>query len=171
LRDKNRPTDFLGVETEEKFRRDNDTSWEMGKKLSKKLSFLMNLKKILEKNDTILFAYLYGSYASNSILRGSDIDVAVYLKPSNIKEYLEKEKELTASLMAELHNDKIDLRILNVLPLLLQYNILKEGKLIFIRDELERVDFETQVMIRFFELKPYLDEYKEMLSMRIKKGF
>jgi len=53
---------------------------------------------------------------------------------------------------------------------LLQYNILKEGILLFVRDERERVDFETRVMERFFELKPYLDEYKEMLSLRIEKG-
>lgn len=139
--------------------------------MSKKKSFSINLNKIFEKDDTLLFAYLYGSYASNSILRESDIDVAVYLKPSDMKEYLKKGKELAANLTTELHNDKIDLQILNVLPLLLQYNILKEGKAIFVRDELERIDFETQVMNKFFELKPYLDEYKEMLSTKIKEGF
>jgi len=51
---------------------------------------------------------------------------------------------------------------------LLQYNVLEEGIPIFVRDESERVDFEIRVMNRFFELKPYLDEYDQMLSSRIK---
>jgi predicted nucleotidyltransferase len=128
------------------------------------------LKKVMEKDQEVLFAYLYGSYANNSIDIKSDIDVAVYLEPSNIKEYIKKEEELTISVVTQIHQDKIDLRILNVLPLLLQYNILKDGIRIFVRDERERVDFETRVMNRFFELKPYIDEYQQMLSLKIKAG-
>jgi hypothetical protein len=137
----------------------------------KKESILLNiLKEVLEKDEDILFAYLYGSLVFNSIHPESDIDVTVYLKPSDIKEYIKKEEELLATLITKLHNDKIDLRILNTSPFLLQYNIIKEGIPILIRDEAERVDFETRVMNRFFELKPYLNEYERMLSLRIKTG-
>ena len=126
------------------------------------------LKEVLEKGENILFAYLYGSYVHNLKDSGSDIDVAVYLKHSNLKEYIKEEEELTHILITKLHTDKIDLRILNTLPFLLQYQIIKEGIPVFVRDESERVDFETRVMNRFFELKPYLEEYKQMLSLRIK---
>lgn len=126
------------------------------------------LSEIIEKDKEILFAYLYGSCVHRPIPPGSDIDVAVYLKPSDIKGYIKKEEELTLILVTKLHNDRIDLRILNAAPLLLQYNIIKEGFPLFIRDGRERVDFETQVMNRFFELKPYLDEYNRILSLRIK---
>jgi hypothetical protein len=51
--------------------------------------------------------------------------------------------------------------------LILKYSILRDGILIFSRDELERVDFDTTSMIRFFELKPYLDEYNRILFERI----
>jgi len=37
------------------------------------------------------------------------------------------------------------------------------------RDEMQRAEFEASVMLRFFELKPYLDEYRLMLSERIKE--
>ena len=86
------------------------------------------------------------------------------------KKYFKKEKELTIELVTKIHMDRIELRILNVLPLLLQYNILKDGIPIFVRDDKERVDFETRVMNRFFELKPYIDEYHRMLSLKIKAG-
>jgi len=135
----------------------------------KKAKFLEMIKEVIERDQEVLFAYLYGSFVYADLL-GGDIDLAVYLKSADIKTYVRKEEELTYNITIKLHAGKIDLRILNVLPLLLQYNILKEGILLFVRDERERVDFETRVMERFFELKPYLDEYKEMLSLRIEKG-
>ena len=128
------------------------------------------LKRVMEKDQEVLFAYLYGSYVYNSDDFKSDIDVAVYLKSSDIKQYLKKEEELTIELVTKIHKDRIDLRILNVLPLLLQYHVLKGGIPIFVREEKERVDFETRVMNRFFELKPYIDEYQRMLSLKIKAG-
>src|SRR4030065_244368 len=76
------------------------------------------IKEIMEKDEDVLFAYLYGSHVHNSIHFESDIDVAVYLNPSNIKKYIKKEEELTTLLIAQLHSDKIDLRILNVSPFL-----------------------------------------------------
>jgi predicted nucleotidyltransferase len=128
------------------------------------------LKEVMEKDEKVLFAYLYGSYARGSIDFARDIDVAVYLRSSDVKGYIKKEEELTIELVTKIHRDSIDLRILNVLPLLLQYNILKDGMPIFVRDDKERVDFETKVMNRFFELKPYVDEYQQMLSLKIKAG-
>jgi predicted nucleotidyltransferase len=128
------------------------------------------IQKVIEKDNDVLFAYLYGSSVYHVEVFENDIDVAVYLKTLDMVSYLKKEEELTSTLVTSLHNDRIDLRILNVSPFLLQYNAIKEGILIFVRDELERVGFEIRVMNRFFELKPYLDEYRQMLSARITSG-
>jgi len=135
----------------------------------KKTEVLDVVKEVIENDPEVLFAYQYGSsvYAD---LSGSDIDLAVYLKSADIKACIRKEEEFTAALAIKLHTDKIDLRILNVLPILLQYHILKEGILIFVRDEREKVDFETRVMERFFELKPYIDEYRQLSLLKIKGG-
>ena len=131
-------------------------------------SLIERLRKALLPDEDILFAYLYGSAVYDPNLPIGDIDVAVYLKPADIKGSISKEEALTAFLISILHTDKIDLRILNELPLPLQYSILKDGKLLFSRDDLQRVDFDTSVMIRFLELKPYLDEYRLILSQRIR---
>ncbi|NWF92352.1 MAG: nucleotidyltransferase domain-containing protein [Syntrophaceae bacterium] len=128
------------------------------------------LKEVLEQDREVLFAYLYGSSAFNPFQPESDIDVAVYLKPSDTEGYIRKERALLAILITKLHNDRIDLRILNTCPFLLQYNIIKDGVPIIIRDEAERVEFETRVMNRFFELKPFLNEYERMFALRIKAG-
>jgi predicted nucleotidyltransferase len=128
------------------------------------------LKEVLEEDENILFAYLYGSYVHKLQNLESDIDVAVYLTRADMDEYVRKEKGLTDKLITILHTDKIDLRIINMAPFLLQYQIIKEGILIFVRNLSEKVDFETRVMNRFFELKPYLEEYKQMLSLKIESG-
>jgi predicted nucleotidyltransferase len=138
--------------------------------MNKKGVLLNKIKEVAKKDKEVLFAYLYGSSVMKSPPFGSDVDVAFYLKPSDIKSYVRKEEELTFALVAKLDSDKVDLRILNALPFLLQYNIIKNGILLFARDESERVDFEIRVMNRFFELKPYLDEYDKMLSLRIVAG-
>ena len=135
----------------------------------KKAEVLDIVKEVMAKDQEVLFAYLYGS-SVHADLPGGDIDLALYLRLKDIKPCVKKEEEITATLAVKLHTDKIDLRILNVSPFLLQYHILKEGVVIFSRDEAERVDFETRVMDRFFELKPYLDEYNRMLSLRIGEG-
>jgi len=126
------------------------------------------LKECLEEDGDILFAYLYGSSVFHPDLYGKDIGIAVYLKTSDIKSYVRKEEELTTLLILKLHTDQIDLRILNVLPLIIQHRILKDGVLIFSRDDLGRVDFETEVMVRYFEIKPYLNEYIQILTQRIR---
>ncbi len=129
---------------------------------------LEQLKDALEKEDDIIFAYLFGSYAHGIVHLESDIDIAFYLKSSEIKECLKREKEILSILIDRIHTDRIDLKILNTSTLIFQYYVLKEGILILVMDPQKRVDFETNVMERFFELKPYLDEYREMLLRRIK---
>ncbi len=131
-------------------------------------TLIERIKERLDAQTDILFAYLYGSAVYHPDLLGGDIDVAVYLSPSKMEKYIKREAELSALLVSLLHTDAIDLRILNVLPLVFQYGILKEGILILSRDEIQRTEFETRVTIRFFELKPYLDEYRQMLSQRIR---
>ena len=128
------------------------------------------IKEVMERDWEVLFAYLYGSSVYHDEVFRNDMDVAVYLRTLDMMGYLKKEEELTAALVTSLNNDRIDLRILNVAPFLLQYNVIKEGIAIFVRDEPERVGFEIKVMNRFFELKPHLDEYRRMLLSRIRAG-
>ena len=137
--------------------------------MNKKL-LIDTIKKVIEVHKEVLFAYLYGSVLYHEELNGSDIDIAVYLIEMNVKNYLIKEEEIIKDLVVNLHTDRVDLRILNSSPFLIQYNIIKEGIPIYVRDEQKRLEFEDRVMNRFFELKPFLDEYKEALSLRIKTG-
>ena len=79
-------------------------------------SLIKRLRESLAREEDILFAYLYGSAVYDPNLSIGDIDIAVYLKPTDMKGYISKEEALTAFLISKLHTDKIDLRILTGFP-------------------------------------------------------
>lgn len=128
---------------------------------------IQSIKGFLEKDRDILLAYLYGSAAAGTIHPDSDIDIAVYLKEGDIEYYLKKDNEFLGNAPIAIGNDKIDIRILNIMPLLLKFKVIREGRLLILKDEQKRVDFETEVMDRYFEMKPYFDEYNRILEERI----
>lgn len=129
-----------------------------------------DVKKVLEADEDVLFAYLFGSQTAGFTHFLSDIDVACYLRPGDMKYYLKKDEQLLGDLAVGLHTSKIDLVLLNVAPLVLKFRIISEGEVILSRDEQERVDFETATLYRYFDLKPYLDEYYKLIRHRIRKA-
>lgn len=129
-----------------------------------------DIKKVIEADKDVLFAYLFGSQATGPAHFLSDIDVACYLKPGDMEYYLKKDEELLGNLAVGLHTSKVDLIILNVAPLVLKFRIISDGEVVLSRDEQERIDFETAVLYRYFDLKPYLDEYYQLIHHKIKQA-
>ena len=128
-----------------------------------------NIKKVFESDGDVLFAYLFGSHVTGLAHDFSDIDVACYVKPGDTTYYLEKEKKISTELSITLHSDKIDLCLLNVAPIVLKFNIITDGEVIISRDEQARIDFETDVLYKYFDFKPYLDEYHRLLKDKIRR--
>lgn len=128
------------------------------------------VKEVLKGEEDVLFAYLFGSQAAGLTHLESDIDLAVYLRPGEMKYYLEGDEELLNKRISSLKTDRVDLKILNVLPLLLQFRIVSDGESIFVRDQQAKVDFETSVLYRYFEIKPFFDEYNHLIKEMVKGG-
>ncbi len=128
------------------------------------------IKNVLELDCDILFAYLFGSRAAGQAHFLSDIDVACFLEPGDMEYYLKKDKQLLGDLAVGLHTSKIDLVLLNAAPLVLQFKVISDGNIVFSRDEQGRVDYETNVLYRYFDLKPYLDEYHQLMRDRMKRA-
>lgn len=120
-----------------------------------------NIAKILEKEPCILFAYLFGSYATGTQDEKSDVDIAIYLKDESI---LEKDplypSRLAIMIEKELVNKKtVDLRIINGSTLRFQNQVLKFGKLLFSRDEKRRIEFEVSSLLQYLDFKPHIERY------------
>jgi len=106
------------------------------------------LREILMKQDDIVFAYLFGSFATGRIHKFSDIDIAVFLKEYNIKIYKKIFSDLAINLPTE-----IDLIILNKAPPLLRHKVIKEGFLLFSRDENARIRFIEKTLIQALDFR------------------
>ncbi|MEW6068693.1 MAG: nucleotidyltransferase domain-containing protein [Nitrospirota bacterium] len=126
-----------------------------------KKTLTKKIAAMLSEHKEILFAYLHGSFLKENSFH--DIDIAVYLKkvPSSPLTYeLEMEKKLSDAA----DNHEVEVRILNISPLSFRYNVIKDGLVLFDRDDNKRCDFQEATISSYFDFEPYRKLYlKETL--------
>ncbi|MPM83078.1 hypothetical protein SDC9_130141 [bioreactor metagenome] len=87
------------------------------------------------------------------------------------KEAFDFQLELTSELTGLLKTNSVDLVVLNDSPLLLTYNIIRDG-IILKSDEPLRVKFETKIMSRYLDERYHIERHaKESLKRIAKSGF
>lgn len=132
------------------------------------LKYAENIVKVLEKEENVLFAYLFGSYAKGTQNEKSDIDIAVYLTDESI---LEKDPLYPSRLAIKIENipvkEKADVRILNGSTLRFRNQVLMHGKLLFSKDEKKRIEFETSSLHQYYDFKPHIDRYDAARRARL----
>ena len=104
--------------------------------------------------------YLFGSVARGESRPGSDLDVAVLLEPAPERGAYES---LRLDLRAELESrlgQEIDFVVLNHAPPDLVHRVLRDSVLVIEADPSARVRFEVRARNEYWDLKPYLDEYR-----------
>ena len=110
----------------------------------------------------VLFAYLYGSYATGCTHPYSDLDIAIYLEPQFAEKALDIELDLSLELDIALdHSIETEVRALNSLPLTFAGRIITEGLLLYCRDESARVEFEVQIRQKYFDFLPVIEQYHQ----------
>lgn len=116
-----------------------------------------NLNDLLEKYD-IKLIYIFGSYAKGKNDKNSDLDIAVLLE----KGYNPLDKlSLIGDFTDIFKRDDIDLVILNDANPVLEHQVIKYGKLAYMKDEDTKVFYEVRV------LKEYMDmEYFRNTQMK-----
>ena len=111
-------------------------------------------------NHPVLFAYLYGSYATGIVHPSSDLDIGIYIENLQDTKHLELELSLSLEFDSLLETEVAsEIRIINKLPLVILGNIVTEGILIYYRDEVLRVNFETSVRSAYFDFLPVIRKY------------
>jgi len=110
----------------------------------------------------VLFAYVYGSCATDTAHSFSDLDIGIYLQPDFDDHAYKIEMALALELDKKLgHVIETDVRALNNLPLTFLGQIVTEGILIYSRNENARVDFEVGIRKRYFDFMPVLQNYNK----------
>ena len=118
----------------------------MKKELAKKLNKIV---KEISANKKVMAIYLFGSQVNGRAREDSDVDIAVILKNPTWKD------EWKIS-----YNDGLfDIHAFSRLPLIIQFRIFRDGKLLFIRDK----DFVRQIYVRtireYLDFEPFITKY------------
>jgi len=72
--------------------------------------------------------------------------------------------------MRLLGTSNVDLVVMNDAPLYLNFEIIREGKIFYCRDEGRRIDFELYIASRYRDRKYYQDRRNRMVLERIREG-
>lgn len=114
-----------------------------------------------EKDHMVQVAYLFGSRYRGTYSPESDIDVAVLLSelPEGMLDYY---LDITDRL-SNLLGDRVDLVILNTAPPLLRHQVIKNGKIIYSRDETARVEFEARAEREYLDFSRFRERYDERM--------
>lgn len=133
----------------------------MSKDISEKLE---KLKSFLESKENVLAAFLFGSYAKDMTHRDSDIDIAIYFKPSsnNIEYEEEKSYEGEDELWSEIEKIleiKTDMVVLNRASSTLADSIIKDGKLLLLKDSKYFARFSSVINEAAEYYRDYMDDF------------
>ncbi|MBT9163474.1 MAG: hypothetical protein DDT24_00381 [Chloroflexi bacterium] len=115
------------------------------------------VRYFLGQRGEIVFAYLHGSFLKGDF---RDVDIAIFLTERGEREALEYELNLESGLK-DLTGFSADVRALNHSPLSFRFNVMKNGILLFSRDEAVRSDFEILSIVEYHDLDFHRKRYRE----------
>ncbi|MFA5348933.1 MAG: nucleotidyltransferase domain-containing protein [Candidatus Paceibacterota bacterium] len=121
---------------------------------------IKQIESVSKKRKEIILSYLFGSFAMGTTNRSSDVDIAIYLDSKKVKDLFDARLMLIKEFSQALKKD-VDVVILNTTKPFLKYVIIKEGKLVFQRDEGLKIDFEVKTLNEYFDFKPYMEMYQK----------
>ncbi len=124
-----------------------------------------NIRGLFSREEVVI-AYIFGSLVKNKISSLSDIDFAVYLDEglSDNKKY-SIYMELLNSLISVL-GDNIGLVLMNSSELLMNFNIIREGEIIFERSKTEKALIESKMMNKYLDINYY---HKRHINIQLKR--
>jgi len=127
--------------------------------MSSKKNIFKTLKKSLSPRSEIIFCYVHGSFLDSLPFR--DIDIALYVDSEQIVSQQTFDYSFDLSLqLSKQTGFEIDVQVMNYSPLGFQQSVLRNGKLLFSKDENLRLNLIESISleyIAFFELnKQYI---------------
>jgi predicted nucleotidyltransferase len=130
----------------------------------------MNLRRIrdyLLKRQEISMAFVFGSEANRSAGSESDLDIAVYFRPTSGEIEWESqtrypEEDRIWLELEKLARKQVDLLILNRAAPTVADTVLREGKPLFIRDKKIFLDFLLRVSLEAEDYRQFVEDFYRM---------
>lgn len=130
------------------------------------------LSRIAKKYKINTF-YVFGSRATGKTTKLSDYDFAVLFDDKVLEEqYGDYQIKIISELLRLVKSDHIDLVILNnkKMPLLLKYNVIKEGKILFEKNKSKRVYLEVNILSRWLDWQYFEKMWGDIYISQAAKG-
>ena len=119
------------------------------------------IKKILEKDNRVIFAYLFGSFVKGEVFNDIDIgiltreEVNPFVIQAELKERISRE---LSKIGFRKEADFFDVRVLNDAPFYILGEIMTEGILIVDKDSLLRSELAERISFKYRECAGLLRE-------------
>jgi len=111
-----------------------------------KVEELSKIAKEIAKNKNVKAIYLFGSQVSGKAHQLSDIDLCIITE--NGKEDIDYPT-----------TDNLDVSFFHLLPITIQYRVLKEGKPLVIKDKEFIYKLKIKTLQKYLDIKPLLNKY------------
>lgn len=122
------------------------------------------VRKVVDADDAVALAYLFGSVVAGRAGGLSDIDIAVLLTS---RPFDAAYGRLMDQLCLALRTDRVDLILLNTAASPLKYRIIRDGILLFCREEKVREDFESESILQYLDFKPVREHAFEVARKQL----
>jgi predicted nucleotidyltransferase len=113
------------------------------------------------KDDDVLAVFLFGSVVRGEQTTHSDIDICLALVPPRTSY---ESTPLSRKRLEYLAQFDLDAQIFPALPLYIRSRVLKEGKVLFVRDEDLLYDLAFRTAQAFEDFKPVYYRYLEQIA-------
>ena len=117
----------------------------------------------------IVLLYLHGSHARGTQGRLSDLDLAVLLEADAAPDR-DRRAAVLSGLEKQCGRDDVDVVILNHAGSVIKDRVVRHGRLIFARSEVDRVQFEASVIKEALDFRYYGETYDRALFRQIREG-
>jgi predicted nucleotidyltransferase len=108
------------------------------------------------KDLPVQLAYLHGSAACGEQTPFSDVDIALVCDEGvSSRERLQLMLHVSTELSKQAGIAEADVRVINDAPLVFRGRVACEGILLYARDDVQRVEFETRTRDEYFDFLPF----------------
>ena len=127
----------------------------------------VNIEKLIEEFNISLI-YVFGSYAKGTNTENSDLDIGILINGDTSPM---TRLSVLNEMVGILDREDIDLIILNEADEVLKFQVIKYGKLIYVRDLTEKVLFEARTMSEYMDMEHFRNTRNKYMDIRFKEAF
>lgn len=136
-----------------------------------KASLRLNIRRLhafFSGNKSVELAYLFGSSAEGGRGKLCDIDIGVYLSDeAPKKERIRIKLELIAGLTSLFKSNNLDLVIMNDATPVINFEIIRPNRPIFVREEDFKIDVEQRIMSHYLDRKFHEERLNKGVIKRV----